>query len=153
MVTNPLTILHVEDDNNDADLFALAVRRARVDILLRRVSNGYAGIDYLLGRGEHSDRARFPLPDLFVLDSNMPGLSGIQFIEWCSACAICRELHVVMLMGGTPGDREIQRCLERGAARVYLKPSGLNELCGTVREIYEYGAGVRAKRSLTKPEV
>ena len=153
MVTNRLTILHVEDDNNDADLFALATRRAGIDIVLHRVSNGHVGIDYLLGHGGHSDRARYPLPDLIVLDSRMPGLSGIQFLDWCRACEICRHIPVVILTGGAPEDSEIQRCLEHGAARVYLKPSALNELSGTVRKIYEYGTCFREKRNLPEPTV
>src|SRR5258705_11892965 len=69
-------ILIAED--NEADV--LTLRRAFKQLgftgVLRVVEGGADAIAYLSGDGIFSDRARYPFPDLLLLDLKMPGTNG-----------------------------------------------------------------------------
>lgn len=58
------------------------------------LTSGPAAIDYLL----RSVRAGSP-PDLLLLDLNMPGMSGWEFLDFCRMDVIdrCPDLNVVVL--------------------------------------------------------
>jgi len=51
-----LDILLVDDDQNDCDLFGVAVETTGLNILLQTVPDGEQAIDYLDGRGAYADR-------------------------------------------------------------------------------------------------
>jgi CheY-like chemotaxis protein len=46
------------------------------------VGDGEQVIDYLAGRGEYSDRQRYPFPDVLLIDLMMPRKNGFEVLEW-----------------------------------------------------------------------
>jgi CheY-like chemotaxis protein len=71
------TILHVEDDENDAFFFRRALSKAGVTNALTQVIDGQAAVDYLNGIGLYCDREKYPFPCLLITDLKMPVLSGL----------------------------------------------------------------------------
>lgn len=72
-------------DDSEVDRFLL--RRAIKNVAPRLVvagetEDGDKVIAYLSGEGPYADRELYPFPDLLVLDSRMPGKSGIEVLEW-----------------------------------------------------------------------
>ena len=65
-----LTILIVEDDPNLGDLWQHAFSRAGYEVTL--LDNGGKGIDWLKSN---------PLPDVLILDYNMPIANGFQVLQ------------------------------------------------------------------------
>ena len=43
--------------------------------------NGKKGIDYINGVGVYANREQYPLPDVILLDINMPVMDGLEFME------------------------------------------------------------------------
>jgi len=75
------TILYAEDDANDVFLLQRAFRLEEVNNPLQTVQDGEQALDYLLGQGRFSDRARYPVPGLVLLDMKMPKLNGLEVLR------------------------------------------------------------------------
>jgi two-component system, chemotaxis family, response regulator Rcp1 len=61
------------------------------------------------------------VPDLLVLDLDLPGRSGHELLEQCASAATLREMQTVVVTSSTdPDDRA--RSLELGAAMHLPKP-------------------------------
>ena len=65
----------------DIELTLDAFERYRLTNQCRIVRTGEEALDYLLGEGEYSNRNRYPLPDLILLDLKLPGISGIDVLR------------------------------------------------------------------------
>jgi CheY-like chemotaxis protein len=72
-------------DDSEVDRFLLKRAIANIAPQLRVVDEFTSGdgvIAYLSGETPYGDREKYPLPDLLVLDSRMPGKGGIEVLEW-----------------------------------------------------------------------
>jgi len=67
------TILYVDDDEDDVELFSDAIRIINPDIKIAIAKNGLEALKYLYSINE--------LPCLIVLDLNMPYLDGKQTFQ------------------------------------------------------------------------
>ena|SRR5688572_21170750 len=76
------TILHVEDDSDDALLFKRAFSRSLIPCELHRVHSAKQARCYLLGQEPYSDRDRFPLPVLVLTNINLHDESAAGFVQW-----------------------------------------------------------------------
>jgi DNA-binding response OmpR family regulator len=131
------TILHVEDDPNDAMLFRHACRKAEVDFELYGVNDGDEAIDYLRGTSDFGDRRRFPLPQLVLLDLKLPRVSGFDVLAWIRHEATLKTLPVIVLSSSSH-ESDIQRAYDLGANSYLVKPVGFDALVGVVRTIQGY---------------
>ena len=93
MVVQPLpthmsraTILHVEDDSNDALLFQHACRKAGMDVNLRVVDDGEQAQAYLKGSAQFQNRDDHPFPTLVVLDLKLGGKATFAMMGEDYAC-------------------------------------------------------------------
>ena len=75
----PITILLVEDDPADQKLIKASLKNQMLANDLYVVSSGEEGIDFLHQRGDYSNGC--PRPDLILLDLNMPGMGGKEFLK------------------------------------------------------------------------
>jgi DNA-binding response OmpR family regulator len=84
-------IVHVDDDPDEAFLFERALTKSGVrNWNYRYLTGGQQAIEYLLQAKRGDAR-----PDLLVLDVKMPGMSGLDLLEW--VMEHCSEVPVVML--------------------------------------------------------
>jgi len=93
------TILHIEDDPNDAFLFERAFSRAVIPCKLYRVHSAMRARRYLLGQEPYSDRERFALPDLILTNINLHDESALDFISWLREEASLAGIAVACLTG------------------------------------------------------
>src|SRR5690348_3203440 len=91
------TILIVEDDENDRVFESLAFESIGLKQSLRFVTDGQEAIDYFEGKGQFHDRACHPLPDVTLLDLNLPHVGGLQILEWLRSQPQFKSLVVVPL--------------------------------------------------------
>jgi two-component system response regulator len=99
-------ILLVEDNDDDAELTAMAFRAAKVANPLLRLADGVEALDYLFGRGKYAGRDLDDAPAIVLLDLNLPKMSGIEVLAALRADDRTRRLPVVILTSSADeGDR------------------------------------------------
>lgn len=128
------TVLHIDDDPNDTELFQAAARRANVRFSVRNVSDGEQAIAYLNGRGVYADRRSYPLPTLVLLDLKMPRATGFDVLRWIRHHPESGTLPVVVFSGSELRD-DIQQAYAAGADSYLVKPIGFNALVELVKAI------------------
>jgi signal transduction histidine kinase/FixJ family two-component response regulator len=111
----PTTVLIVED--NEDNLFTLREMLAPLSLELAAASSGRQAIDY----------CRRQLPDLVIMDVQMPGMSGLQATGAIRALPGGAEVPILALTAqAMKGDRE--RILEAGCDAYLAKPVAPREL-------------------------
>lgn len=74
------------------------------------------------------------IPDVIVLDINMPEVSGIDFLEFLRMRSELRQLPVVMLSSETT-DIQVDEAMELGANAFVFKPVTIEELEGALQQV------------------
>ena len=116
-----ITILLVEDNEDDVFLMTRALKAAKITNPLRVVEDGQRAIDYLMGTGIYSDRTRFPYPQIVFLDLKLPHKSGFDVLAWLQECVdIPMPLVIVLSSSNLPRDMELATRL--GAKSYLVKP-------------------------------
>ena len=121
------TVLYVEDNQEDFDLFELAAKRCGTPFSLQRAADGEQAVAYLDGADPYNDRDAYPFPDLVLLDLKLPRLDGFAVLQWIRANPATRSLPVVVLAGSS-FRADIRRSLELGANHYAAKPGTFAEL-------------------------
>jgi len=124
----PRVILVAEDDDEDFFLLRRALAKTGLGHLLCHVSNGHQVVEYLEGRGPFSDRKRFPLPDLLILDLKMPRFDGFDVLSWIHNSPDVPQIPVVVFSVSTLYLDELMSA-QLGADGYYVKPSDPDEIC------------------------
>lgn len=136
-MANPVTILHVEDDPNDALLFQHACQKAGLAFNLQPVSDGDQAIAYLRGADPFNDRLRHPFPQLILLDLKMPRLSGFDVLSWLRGDDVAKNVPVIVLTSSNH-ESDIRRAYDLGASSYLVKPVGFDALVEVARTIHSY---------------
>jgi len=134
---NPVVILYVEDEENDVLLLRHVFAKADLTNPLQTVKDGKAAKDYLAGHAPFDDRRQHPLPDLVLLDLNLPYWSGFEVLEWIRRQPHLRCLPVVVFTSSSrPGD--IARAYDAGANAYLVKPNALADLTSLVLALRDF---------------
>ena len=128
------TVLHVDDDANDAELLRAATRKAHLHIKLYSLDAGEQAIDYLTGIGRYADRRRFQLPALVLLDLKMPRTSGFDVLKWIRSRQEFASIPVVIFSGSHLAD-DMNLAFQNGANSYFIKPLAFDALVQVVRGI------------------
>ncbi len=114
--------LVVEDDPNEALLLLRAFEKADIFAPLPILRTAEEAIEYLQGGWEFSDRNRFPLPSIVLLDLQLPRKSGFAVLDWIRSRPEFRRLKVVILSASILPE-DINRAYESKADAFFTKPT------------------------------
>lgn len=137
-MTQTQTILLVEDNPVDILLMQRAFRNETfANTSLQIVRDGDAAVFYLNGDGEYSDRDRYPLPAIILLDLKLPRRSGHEVLVWLRQQPELKRLPVVMLTSSrqTP---DVKRAYDLGVNSYLVKPVGFASLLEMMQSFREY---------------
>jgi CheY-like chemotaxis protein len=138
------TILVADDDQNDVFFLRRAFQKSGLGHSVAHVPDGQEAIDYLRGEGDYSDRKRFPLPTLLLLDLKMPKVDGFDVLTWLKSQPAWQSLPVVVLSSSSRED-DIQRARALGADDYRVKPADFDDLLALAQDV--------AARWLNAPEL
>src|SRR4051794_11234421 len=114
-------ILHLEDSDDDSFLFQRVLARLSFTGVYRRVSTVDDALSYLRGIGDFADRTQFPLPDMLVIDSSLPGgHTTSDLMNWLKDHDDLKIAPLVMLTGAM-SLADQQTWLGRGVSNVFFK--------------------------------
>jgi CheY-like chemotaxis protein len=131
------TILVVDDCEDDLLLMQDAFKRANCSHPLQEVRNGEEAIAYLKGEGPYSDRTRFPLPIVMLLDLNMPKKNGYDVLTWVRAQPDLKRLAVYILTASLRIE-DVERAFYLGASSYLAKPGSLETLATMMRSLCDW---------------
>lgn len=124
------TILIVEDNPADCGLTIDSIRRLRPDLNIEVCEDGESALEKL------RDSAR-PLPDLVLLDLNLPGIDGREVLETIKADArLCRIPVCVLTTSRAPQD--IDHAYDNHTNCYVVKPIDLNDFRDAIQQIERF---------------
>jgi chemotaxis family two-component system response regulator Rcp1 len=130
-------ILLVEDNPADVKITQRALRDngSPVDLLVAR--DGQEAVEYLLRQGAHADDPEWRIPDLILLDLNLPRLTGRQVLERIRNTPALRSTPVVVLTTSRRQE-DIQEMYAAGANTYIEKPQDFNRFVQVLQTIQLY---------------
>ena len=131
----PLAILLVEDDLADQKLVKSSLTEQKIANDLYIVGNGEEGMDFLYRRGNYSDGT--PRPELILLDLNMPGMGGKEFLKRIKENTNLKQIPVVILTT-SDAEKDIIDSYKLQASGYVRKPVTLDEYKQAMEKLKEY---------------
>ena len=114
-------ILLVDDSPDDTELVRLAFKKAEIENPLKTVASGEEAMVYVRGTGKYANREEYPLPELILLDSKMPGVDGFEVLSWLKREPGLSKIPVVVLTSSEQM-KDVNRAYELGANSFLVKP-------------------------------
>jgi CheY-like chemotaxis protein len=133
----PAEILLVEDNPDDVEITLRAFHKVRVANTVHVVRDGQEALDFLFHKGEYSDRAGAPQPDLILLDLNLPKVNGLEVLAKIKASDELSTTPVIVLALSDRGE-DIQRSYELGANTYITKPVDFAKFLHAVEVLRDY---------------
>jgi len=123
----PIVILMADDDADDRFFTKEAFQENRIINELHFVKDGVELLEFLNRQGEYANKDHLPMPDLILLDLNMPRKDGRETLQEIKADPKLRTIPVVILTTSS-AEEDIVRSYELGAAGYITKPIMFDQL-------------------------
>ena len=130
-------ILLIEDHIYDADLTRRALKVNNLDEHFLHLSDGKEALDFLLAQGSYADRAELPLPEVVLLDLDLPRVHGTKILKMLRANERTKHVPVVVLTVSADSP-VIKECYDLGANSIIEKPVSAVKFHQAVHEIGSY---------------
>ncbi|PNS42165.1 response regulator [Mesotoga sp. B105.6.4] len=130
-------ILLVQDNQMDVELTLDSFRQVGLTNRVEVVESGEMALDYMFGRGRYEDREAFPVPDLVLLDLNLPGISGHEVLHEIKHSELTRRIPVVVLTSSRE-ERDRPICYDCGVNSYLVKPIDFDDFLIVAKAIGDY---------------
>ncbi|MEY4749609.1 MAG: hypothetical protein RIQ60_1823 [Pseudomonadota bacterium] len=145
-----MDILIVEDNPADVELVREALAESAVDVRLHWMPTGEQALAYLCTLVPHQGRrpgahqaahqAAHPalqLPDLVLLDLNLPGVSGGEVLKAIKSDPALLMIPVVVLTSSA-ARRDVQHAYQNHVNAYVVKPDNFNQFLELVATLRDY---------------
>ena len=127
-------ILLVEDSSSDEELTLRALRRSNVANRVVVARDGAEALDYLFAQGAFADRDPGELPQVVLLDLNLPKIGGLEVLRRIRADERTKLLPVVILTSSSE-DKDLLVGYASGANSYVVKPVDFTQFAEAVRQL------------------
>ena len=131
----PATILLVEDDPGDQKLITVSLKNQKIGNKVYTADSGEEAMDFLYMRGKYSHETS--RPDLVLLDLNMPGMGGKEFLRQIKGDEKMKSIPVIILTS-SDSDDDIIDTYNLHASGYVKKPVKLEDFKRVMKQINEY---------------
>ncbi len=100
-------------------------------------SDGLEALEYLLNKGRERDEKKEPLPQMVLLDLNLPKLSGLEVLRRLRADERTKRLPVVILTTSVE-EKDIVESYDLGANSYVRKPVDFTQFLEAARQLGLY---------------
>jgi CheY-like chemotaxis protein len=130
-------ILLVEDNPDDEALTLRALKKNNIrnEVVIAR--DGPEALDYLFGLRAYEGRDTSVLPQIVLLDLNLPKLDGLEVLRKIRSDERTKRLPVVILTSSKE-DRDLLTGYDLGANSYVRKPVDFTEFAEAVRQLGLY---------------
>ena len=151
MSGNVLHLLLVEDNPDHAELIRRQLEQFPLGTRLHHVEDGEAALDYIFGKGNFSDRSRFPAPDVVLLDLRLPRVDGLEVLRLVKTQPQFEKLPIVVLTS-SDAENDVARSFELhtdGFLTKPIEPATLQKILGGLG----FGGGLADPEFLARPNL
>ena len=130
-------ILLVEDNPDDEALTLRALKKNNIlnEVVVAR--DGVEALDFLFGAGAHAGRDLARMPEVILLDINLPRINGLEVLEKIRANERTRLLPVVILTTSNE-ERDKLKSYTLGANSFIRKPVDFLQFSEAIRQLGLY---------------
>lgn len=133
--SKPAVVLLVEDDPGDQKLIKYALGTQHLHSNLKIVGTGEEALEYL--EGCKSQNHENPWPDLILLDLNMPGMGGKEFLRNIKSDETLSDIPVV-IVSTSDAESDIEDTYKLHAAGYVQKSASPDELQRIIQKLTKY---------------
>ncbi len=130
-------ILLVEDNPDDEALTLRALKKNNIGNNLVVVRDGAEALDFLFGTGAYVDRDIQNLPQIILLDLNLPKIGGLDVLRRIRQEELTRLLPVVILTSSKE-EQDLIKGYSLGANSYVRKPVDFNQFIEAVHQLGLY---------------
>jgi CheY-like chemotaxis protein len=131
---HPIGILLIEDDPGDVVLTREAFADHKLLNRLAVIGNGRDALTYLRREGRYAGAT---LPDLILMDLNLPGLDGRDLLAELVADRELRDIPIVVLTNSL-AERDILQARQLRVADYVVKPVDFDRLVQVVKRVEHF---------------
>ena len=128
-MNKPLSILLVEDDIIEIMKFNRTVSSLNVNCSINEAKNGEEAIDYLMDTPQ--------LPDIILLDLNMPKINGIEFLNIIKENDSLKGIPTIILTTST-NQTDLLECNRIGVSGYMVKPLKYEDYVSKIQKTVSY---------------
>ncbi len=130
-------ILLVDDNPDDEVLTLRALKSNKIANEVVVARDGVEALDYLFGTGPHAGRDVSALPELVLLDLNLPRVGGLEVLRRIREDPSTRTLPVVILTTSNE-EKDLVAGYSLGANSFVRKPVDFGQFSNAVRQLGMY---------------
>ncbi|WP_049920318.1 response regulator [Halobiforma nitratireducens] len=127
-------VLLVEDNPGDVRLIQEAFKELSMDVSLASVPDGDEGLEFLTDRAADESAT---LPDVVLLDLNLPRTDGFEFLELVRSNPDLTCVPILVLTSSEAKD-DVLESYERAANAYLTKPTDPDEYASMVAAVGEF---------------
>lgn len=137
MTGEPVEILLVEDNPNDAELTLRSLKKNNVSNRIHVVRDGAEALDFLFGKGAYTGRSLRDGPKVILLDLKLPKVDGLEVLRQIKHDVQARKVPVVILTSSKE-ERDIVESYQLGVNSYIVKPVDFAQFTDAVRQLGLY---------------
>ncbi|HRQ22554.1 MAG TPA: response regulator [Anaerolineales bacterium] len=130
-------ILLVEDNPDDEELTLRALKKNNIVNNVVVARDGAEALDFLFGTGKYAGRDPNDLPQIILLDINLPKVDGLEVLRRVRANEATRLLPIVILTSSKE-EQDLIQGYSLGANSYVRKPVDFNQFVEAVRQLGLY---------------
>ena len=134
-------ILLVEGNPDDAELTIRAFEESKTLSQIVVAPDGEQALDYLFAAGSYTDRDPKIMPDVVLLDLNLPKVDGLGVLHRMRSDIRTRRLPVVVLTSSNE-ESDIIRSYDLGANSFVQKPVDFAQFLNAAQQLGMYWLGL-----------
>ncbi len=128
-MTKSLNILLIEDDAIEIMKFNRVLSTLKLNHKIIEAGNGEEALEIL--------QVKKTIPDIILLDLNMPKINGIEFLQILKNDSILKYIPAIILTTSN-NHRDVLECYKIGIAGYVLKPLKYDDYVDRIRKTLEY---------------
>lgn len=130
----PIHILLIEDNEGDILLTTDALQEGKIDNDISIAKDGWEAVQFLEQKGKY---ALEPLPDLVLLDVNLPKMNGHEVLHYIKTSEKLKHIPVIMLTTSS-AENDVFRSYQNHANCYITKPVDLDKFLEVIESIENF---------------
>ncbi|MCK5113810.1 MAG: response regulator [Phycisphaerae bacterium] len=129
-----MSVLLIDDDSDYRWLISDAMNMTGMECSFKESQRAYEGLAMLKNSNPKE------LPDMILVDIEMPGMTGIEFLEEVKKEPTLRGITTIIVSGVKMRREQRDELLQKGAAGVVLKTPDIYEMTRRLKEAVDRAA-------------